>query len=320
MTCHYCKANAKKFGKYGQKRIQRYRCLVCAKTFSDEQEKPLDDMRTSTEKFLKIMALLTEGVGINAAARLTGVHKETVLRALELAGARCAKLMDERMRGLAIPDLQLDEIWGFVLVKEKHIRPIDDPQLVGDQYCFTAIASQSKLIVSFVVGKRTAETTRRFISDLSARVVSQVQLNTDSFGAYQNAIRASFKGRADHGQMVKVFAKGTSDERRYSPPEVVTAIRTPISGEPVYERISTSYIERSNLSMRTFMRRLTRLCLGYSKKLDNLRYAIALYFAYYNFCWLHSTLKTTPAVAAGLTDHRWTLEELLIGVSRQATI
>ncbi len=316
MTCHYCKANAKKFGKYGLKRVQRYRCLTCAKTFSDEQEKPLDDMRTSPETFLKIMALLTEGVGINAASRLTGTHKETVLRALELAGQRCAKLMDERMRGLSIPDIQMDEIWGFVLVKEKHIRPIDDPNRVGDQYTFCAIDSATKLIVSFKVGKRTAETTRAFISDLSARVVSQVQLNTDSFGAYQNAIRSSFKGRADHGQMVKVYAKGTSDERRYSPPEVVTAIRTPISGDPAYWSISTSYIERSNLSMRTFMRRLTRLCLGYSKKLENLRYAIALYFSFYNFCRVHSTLKTTPAVAAGLTDHVWSLEELLIGSAR----
>lgn len=317
MTCHFCKSNAKRFGKYGRKRVQRYRCLECGKTFSDEQEKPLDDMRTSTHTFLKIMALLTEGVGVNACARLCGVHKETVLRALELAGQRCQRLLDERMRELSIPDLQLDEIWGFVLLKEKHIRPFDNPSVVGDQYTFVAIDSKTKLVVSFKVGKRTAETTRAFISDLSARVVSEVQLNTDSFGAYQNAIRHSFGERADHGQMVKVFAKGTSDERRYSPPEVVTAIRTPISGEPVYERISTSYIERSNLSMRTFLRRLTRLCLGFSKKLENMRYAIALYFAYYDFCWVHSTLKTTPAVAAGLTDHRWTLEELLLGSSRQ---
>jgi len=152
---------------------------------------------------------------------------------------------------------------------------------------------------------------RSVTADLAERLESRPQISTDSFGAYQNAIRNAFNGNVDHGQIVKVFEHGTSDERRYSPPEVAAAVRTPITGNPIDEKICTSHVERSNLSMRTFMRRMTRLCLGFSKKLENLRYAVALYFAWYNFVRVHSSLKRTPAMAAGLSDHPWSILDLL---------
>lgn len=309
MTCHYCQETAKKFGKYGPKKIQRYRCMECGKTFSDEQDKPLDEMRIELNKAIQVINLLVEGVGINAAARLSGIDKKTVLKILVFAGARCEVLMDTKMRNLSIPEIQCDEIWTFVKCKEKHMRVTDNPVLVGDQYTFVAIDPATKMVVAFSVGKRTAPATQHFIADLSERIHPNVQINTDAWGAYQGAIRHSFGGEADHGQIVKVY-KGTQTGR-YSPPECIGAIRTAISGTPNIWKIGTSHIERSNLSMRTFMRRLTRLCLGFSKKLENLRYAVALYFAWYNFCRIHSSLRVTPAMAAGIANEIWSLERLI---------
>jgi transposase-like protein/IS1 family transposase len=313
VTCHYCQASAKKFGKFGPKKIQRYRCLQCGKTFSAEQEKPLDDMRVDLDKAVQVINLLVEGVGINAAARIAGVNKRTVLSLLELAGERCSKLMDTRMRNLHIEEIQADEIWGFVQKKAKALRPTDDKALVGDQYTYVALDPNTKLVVTFLVGRRDAPNTVDFMRDLSERVVSDVQISTDSFGAYRAAIRRAFGPQVDYGQQVKVYDR--KSDGRNSPPEVVAVLRTPISGTPIESKISTCLVERGNLNMRTFMRRLTRLCLGFSKKLENLKHAVALYFAWSNFCRIHSTIKTSPAVAAGLTDHVWTLEELLRGAA-----
>jgi transposase-like protein/IS1 family transposase len=311
MTCHYCKATAKKFGKYGAKKIQRYRCLECGKTFSEDQEKPLEDMRIDLDKALQVINLLVEGVGINAASRLADIDKKTVLKILALAGERCAAIMDTKLRNLPLVDIQCDEIWGFVEKKERHVRPTDNALIVGDQFTFVAIDRDTKLVISYAVGKRTAPMTRLFMDDLAERLTERPQISTDSFGAYRHAIRKSFNHEVDHGQIVKVYAKGTSEERRYSPPEVTAAIKTAITGEPRKENICTSHVERSNLTMRTFMRRLTRLCLGFSKKLENLKYAVALYFAWYNFCRVHSSLKETPAMAAGISNHVWNLGELI---------
>jgi IS1 family transposase len=290
-------------------KVQRYRCKQCSRTF--HQDGPLDEMRTDLSKAVQVVNLLCEGVGINACARIARVNKRTVLRLLFVAGQRCAKLMDTRMRNLSIEDIQADEIWTFVEKKDKHLRPTDNPLLVGDQYTYVAVDPKTKLVITFHVGKRNVSSTVDFMMDLAERLTSDVQLSTDTFGAYRGAVRKAFGPEIDYAQIAKIFAKGTSDERRYSPPEVVQVIRTPISGTPIESKICTSHVERGNLNMRTFLRRMTRLCLGFSKKLENLKYAVALYFAWSNFVRIHATTKTTPAVAAGLTDHVWTLEELL---------
>lgn len=310
MTCHFCKANVKKFGKFGPKKIQRYRCLECGKTFSDEQDRPLDDMRITVEQATQVVSLLVEGVGINAAARLTGLNKRTVLSILALAGERCAKVMDEKMRDLSVSDVQCDEIWTFVGKKQNHLGPKDDADRLGDFYTFAAIDRTSKLIISSLVGKRNVTCTFDFISDLANRITGDVQLSTDSFGAYRGAIRRAFGPEINYGQIYKIYAR--KSDGRYSPPACIGAVRTAISGAPIESKICTSHIERSNLSMRTFMRRLTRLCLGFSKKLENLKAAVALYFAWYNFGRVHGSLRVTPAMEAGVTDHIWTVSELLM--------
>jgi transposase-like protein/IS1 family transposase len=257
MTCHFCSANAKKFGTYGPKKIQRYRCQHCGKTFTTEEK--LGEMYTSVEEATRVINLLVEGVGINAASRLSGFNKETILKILVKAGENAAKIMDSRLRQLPIPEIQCDEIWGFVRKKERHVKPTDNAALCGDFYTFVAFDRQTKLVISFSVGKRTAPTTQHFMIDVADRISGRPQVSTDSFGAYKHAVRRAFDGDVDHGQIVKVFAKGTSEERRYSPPEVIGTIRTPMTGQPAMDRICTSHVERSNLNMRTFMRRLTRL-------------------------------------------------------------
>lgn len=309
MTCCYCKAHAKKAGKFGPNKTQRYRCLHCKKSFSDNG--PLDDMRIPFEKAVQIINLLVESTGINAAARIAGVNKRTVLSVLELAGERCEKLMDEKLRNLPLVDIQCDEIYTFVQKKEKRVRANENPLIVGEQYTFVAIDRYSKLVITHLVGKRTAPTTRDFLEDLAGRLTDRPQVSTDAFGAYRLAVRKAFNGDVDHGQIVKIYEKGAHGTHRESPPAVEKTIRTAITGEPRKDEICTSHIERCNLTMRTFMRRLTRLCLGFSKKLENLKYAVALYFAWYNFVRVHGSLKTTPAMAAGITNKTWTLAELL---------
>jgi transposase-like protein len=307
MTCCYCKANAKKSGKFGPQKTQRYRCLNCGKTFSDSG--PLDDMRIPFEKAIQIVNFLVEGVGINASARLAGVNKRTVLSVLALAGERCEKLMDEKLRGLRIDDVQCDEIWGIVQKKQNHIRPTEDPTQVGDFYTYVAFGRESKLVITSLVGKRNVTSTYAFMRDLSERIEGDVQISTDSFGAYRGAIRIAFGPDVDYGQIVKFYSR--KSDGRYSPPEVTAVLKTAISGTPIESKICTSHVERNNLNMRTFMRRLTRLCLGFSKKVENLKYAVSLFFAFYNFCRVHGTLKTTPAVAAGVESKVWTIADLL---------
>jgi len=317
MTCHFCQATARRAGTYGKNRIQRYRCLTCGRTWSDKPESHLDEMRVDFAKAVHVINLLVEGVGIRAAARIAGINKRTVLRLLVLIGERCEKLMDSRMRNLALADIQCDEIWGFVGKKQRHLKATDNADLLGDTYTFVAIDRHTKLVITYLVGKRNAPSTQHFMADLADRLVVRPQVSTDSFGAYQFATRRAFNGDVDHGVIQKIYAGNLEGgSGRYSPPACIGAVRKTITGQPIEEHICTSHVERSNLNMRTFMRRLTRLCLGFSKKIENLRYAVALYFAWSNFVRVHATINTTPAVASGITDHVWTLEELLIASTR----
>jgi IS1 family transposase/transposase-like protein len=313
MTCTKCQhSTVKKFGRYGRQRVQRYRCTSCSTTFSDPKPvSSLGTMRISEEKAIRAIQCLIEGCSIRSTERMTGLHRDTIMQLLILAGERCAKLMDERMRGLKCNFVQCDEIWTFVGKKQRHCRN-DSPEF-GDAWVFVAIDAETKLVPSYTIGKRTAAYTAQFIDDLSQRLSKRVQLTTDGFRFYINAVDAAFGADVDFATLTKLYGDyGQHDAAgKYSPAPIIEVISKVRQGNPDAEHISTSYVERQNLTMRMSIRRMTRLTNAFSKKLDNLKAAIALHFAFYNFARIHKTLRCTPAMEAGLTDHVWTVAELL---------
>lgn len=266
------------------------------------------------EKKRAIIHLLVEGNSIRSIERLTSVHRDTIMRLLVKVGTQCRTLLDDRMRRLKLTHLQCDEIWTFVLCKQGNI-PAGipyDPR-VGDQYLYIAFDEKTKLIPTFTLGKRTAESTNAFMFDLSERIVTEhPQISTDGFNAYPAAINAAFGNEANYGQIIKDFAEPIQPGR-YGPPIMVASERRQILGldDLPLQSICTSHVERNNLNIRTFMKRFTRLSLGFSKKLENLAAAVALHVAYHNLCRVHRTLRVTPAMAAAVTDHVWELDELL---------
>jgi IS1 family transposase len=270
-------------------------------------------MRVSEDVALRAIQCLIEGCSIRSTERMTGLHRDTIMQLLILAGERCSKLMDERMRGLKCNYIQCDEIWTFCFKKQRRVRK-DDPADFGDQWVFVAIDAETKLIPSFAIGKRSAATTRDFVDDLAQRIDNRVQITTDGFRFYVNAIERSFGADVDFAQLVKLYGDyGQHDSAtKYSPSPILEVISKVKQGNPDEDHISTSYVERQNLTMRMQMRRFTRLTNAFSKKLDNLKFAVALHFAFYNFCRVHKTLRVTPAMEAGITDHVWTVQELLI--------
>ena len=310
MTCHYCRTTCKRFGKH-RNGLQRYRCNQCARTFTEEHERPLDEMRLPLDRAEAILQLLLEGMSIRSVERVTGVHRDTILRLLVLAGERCERLMEAKIRGLEVRDVEVDEIWGFVGKKEGHKAEEDGAEL-GDAYCFVGMERSTKLVLAFHLGKRTVKSTDDFIGKLAyATSDSRYQLTSDGFRPYVNSVKMILRGRVDFAQLVKVYGSPREGEQRYSPAEVVDAVPYEIMGRPVRNRICTSHIERQNLSIRMGMRRMTRLTNAFSKKWSNLEFAYNLWFAYYNFCRVHKTLHVTPAMESGLTDHIWSLERLL---------
>jgi IS1 family transposase len=269
---------------------------------------------TPMEKQIQIINALVEGNSVRATARMVGVEHKTVLRTLLRAGEACARLLDERIRRVPARFVEVDEIWTFVFKKEQRMEDDDDPAECGDQYVFVGIEADSKLVISHCIGKRDARTAITLIDDLRNRVTSRVQLTTDGFRAYLVAVEAVFGADVDYAQLVKVYgsARGEGEGPAwYGPAEVIETTPTVITGQPQLARISTSYVERQNLTMRMMMRRFTRLTNAFSKKLENLRAQVALHFAHYNFVRIHQTLRCTPAMEAGITDHVWSLPELL---------
>ena len=310
MTCHYCRTTCKRFGKH-RNGLQRYRCNQCAKTFIEEHERPLDEMRLPLDKAVSILKLLLEGMSVRSVERVTGVHRDTILRLLVLAGERCDALMLSKVKNLSVKDVEVDEIWGFVGKKEAH-KSEDDGAELGDAYCFVGMERSTKLVLAYHLGKRTAKFTDAFIGKLAyATSKNRYQLTSDGFAPYVNSVKMLLRGRVDFAQLVKVYGASREGEQRYSPAEVVDAVPCEIMGRPVRDRICTSHIERQNLSIRMGMRRMTRLTNAFSKKWENLQAAYSLWFAYYNFCRRHQTLRVTPAMESGLTDHIWNLQELL---------
>jgi IS1 family transposase len=266
------------------------------------------------EKKLAVLSALVEGNSIRSTERMTGVHRDTIMRLLVEVGERCQTILNERMRDFHSRLIQADEIWTYCRCKQQRLadEEQDNPEL-GDQYVFVALDAESKLIPLFVVGKRDTTTAHRFIDGLRQRLNGngRVQLTTDGFRAYLTAVEEFFGNDVDYAQLVKVYGSEPAGDGRYAPPKVTEVVSTPITGNPDPRHISTSYVERQNLTIRMMCRRFTRLTNAFSKKLANLKAALALHFAYYNFCRIHATLRITPAMAAGVTDRVWDLEELV---------
>ena len=315
MTCHNCRIECKKSGKRPDG-LQRYRCSQCGKTFSDHKQfgvfghKQVDD-----EKGLLALKLLVEGNSIRTAERITGLHRDTIMRLLVIAGERCEALLATKVRNVPVADVQCDEIWGFCF-KKRGSRRGDEERFayIGDAWTFVAIERHTKLVLAFELGKRTVSSATRFMGKLAAATDpnQRFQLTTDGLKAYNYAVGMTLDERVDYAQLVKIYKLDVpEDQRRYSPPRLAEAVPTPVYGDPDEQRICTSHVERQNLTMRMCIRRLTRLTNGFSKKWENLKAALALHFAYYNFCKVHGTIKATPAMAAGLTDRTWTIREVI---------
>jgi hypothetical protein len=272
------------------------------------------------DKRRAVLHLLVEGNSIRSTERLTGVHRDTVMKLLVTAGDHAGEFLNGRMRGLKLRHIQVDEIWTFVDTKQAHIRPEragDDT--IGDQYVFVAIDENTKLMPTFLIGKRTAPNAERFMLDLSERIAAprpgqpriRMQLPSDGFAAFPGAVDLAFANTVDYGVIIKSFAENAEQPGRYGPPEVTGTERRVMVGEFDPYKICTSHVERQNLTMRTFLRRFTRLSLGFSKKLENLIAAVRLHMAHYNLCRRHGTLRVTPAMAANVTDELWSLDRLI---------
>ena len=267
--------------------------------------------KLASDKQIQVVGALVEGSSIRSTERMTGVHRDTITRLMVQVGLGCSALMNRRMRGLRCQHLQLDEIWAYVGKKQRQIRESDDQSRVGDFWTFVALDPDTKLVPSFRVGKRDASNTRAFVQDLAARVRGRVQISADQMPAYVEAIRMEFGNDADFAQIVKSYEAEAIGPGRYSPPRVVQVSSRRIFGNPDPTRVSTSHVERQNLTMRMQMRRFTRLTNGFSKKPENLWAAVALHFAWYNFVRVHRSLRVTPAMAAGVTGRVWELGELV---------
>ena len=317
MTCEACNVACQRFGKH-RNGLCRFRCPVCRKTYTETHERTLGTMYTSAEKATLALQLLLEGNSIRSTERITNLDRNTIMRLLVKAGDRCQSLMDDRMRNLHMRHLQVDEIWTYVQKKARHVRKTDSPE-VGDQWVFVAIDAETKLIPAFHIGKRHREDTRIFLWDLYGRIEGRTQITTDGLNHYTIGIPDTFGADVDFAQLVKLFGDfGQGPDARYSPPRITEVISKVRSGNPDPDHISTSFVERQNLTMRMAIRRFTRLTNAFSKKLLNLKAAVALHFAYYNFCRVHSSLRVTPAMEAGLSDHVWTIAELLYAQTNRA--
>lgn len=271
--------------------------------------------RLTTQDRARILSVLAEGAGVNAACRITGASKNTVLKLIADVGRACALYQDQRFRNLKSVRIQCDEIWSFVGAKAKNVTE-DHPEGYGDCYTYTAIDPDTKLMPCWLVGVRSAECTKDFMIDLASRLANRVQLSTDGFTSYPDAVDAAFGANVDHGVLQKTLKNegGNQKEakRRYSTSEIIKTTKIVSCGAPALEHISTSHVERANLSMRMGMRRFTRLTNAFSKKLENHMHAVSFYFMVYNFVKVHASVRCSPAMSAGVTDMLWTMEDIVL--------
>lgn len=278
--------------------------------------------RLPDHKRSQIIRLLCEGNSIRATARISECAINTVVKLLLEVGPACSSYQDDRLRNLKSLVVQVDEIWSFVGCKDKRATPEKKADGQGDAWTWTALDADSKLMITWHVGLRSEGDCRDFIDDLADRLSNRIQLSSDGYGAYQNAVRIAFGPNVDYGQIVKVYGNDPDDQKRYSPAVCTSCKISAITGDPIPSLISTSYVERQNLNIRMGCRRFTRLTNAFSKKLENHIAAFSLYAMFYNYCRPHQTLtkesgksgqriSTTPAMAAGLTDHAWTVDEMI---------
>jgi transposase-like protein/IS1 family transposase len=310
MTCETCRVKCQRFGKH-RNGLRRFRCPQCKKTYTEAHKPLLEGTCVPQDRILLALRLLIEGNSIRSTERITNLDRNTIMKMLTLAGEKCEKVMGRLIVNVPVKDVQCDEIWSFIQKKERQCGPDDDPSF-GDAYCFVAIERHSKLVLNCALGKRDQKTTDVFIEGLRHATASQnFQITTDGFKPYKTAIDNTLADRVDFAQLIKVYRASTEGEGRYSPAEVVSMEVVPVVGTPDPKRICTSHIERQNLTIRMQIRRFTRLTNGFSKKFENHWAALALWFAFYNFCRIHSSIRVTPAMEAGITDHVWELAELL---------
>ena len=313
MNCICCNGIAKRRGFYRNKNfnVQRFECLKCGTSFSEKQ--PLDNLRVDFKQACTVLNMLAEGIGIRAVSRLTGLHQQTVLNVLARAGSKAGRFLDATIRNVQPESVQADELFCFVGCKER-VNVTHDP-FRGDQYLFLAMDSKSKLVISHVIGKRSNANTEALLADLKQRVTGRMQLTTDGFEPYRIGVPRAIGKDVDYAAMVKVYESrkdAESNHRRYSPSRC-TGVRIHVRrGNPNPDLISTSYMERTNLTIRLFNRRFTRLTLGYSKKFEYLIHSINLMLFHYNFIWKHSAHGQTPAQAIGLATKQWNFEDLLL--------
>ena len=269
--------------------------------------------KLSTEKRCAVVSALVEGCSTRSTVRMTGVAKNTVTKLLVDLGQVCSDFQDQTLRNLHCKRLQLDEIWSFCYAKEKNVPEEKRGEFgYGDVWTWTALDADTKLVPSWLIGSRDAGCAASFVNDLASRLATRVQLTTDGHRAYLDAVDGAFGGQIDYAMLVKLYGSDPEGEKRYSPAKCIGCDRRVVSGNPERQHISTSYVERQNVTMRMKMRRFTRLTNAFSKKVENHAHAVALHFMHYNFARIHQTLRSTPAMKAGVTDHLWSIEEIVL--------
>lgn len=265
--------------------------------------------RLDRQKRAQVLHLICEGTSLRAASRLADISFNTVLKLFADAGRACADYQDRVLRDLPCKRLQLDEIWSFVYAKQKNV-PEEKIGAAGDVWTWVALDADTKLVPSWRIGDRSLHTARDFVDDLAGRLTHRAQITTDGHRPYLEAIEGAFGAAVDYAMLVKVYGADPAGDKRYSPPECIGAVKTRIEGNPDPNHVSTSFVERQNLTMRMSIRRFTRLTNAFSKKLENHSLSVALHYMNYNFCRIHKTLRITPAMAAGVTDHVWDMNDL----------
>ena len=268
----------------------------------------------SIDKKITVTAALAEGSSIRSIERMTSIHRDTIMRLGVQIGQGCARLLDQKMRNLDCQSIQVDEIWGFVGKKDKAMKETDDPNRLGSVWTFCAIDSDSKIVPSFKVGRRDSQTTNAFIDDLASRLNNRIQLASDGFAPYVDAVEQAWGADVDYGQIVKSYETDEGEytpERKYSPPRFVKVSKYAVAGNPDLLRAHTSHVERLNATSRLHVKRLNRLTLAFSKKVENSEAAVSLHFAAYNFVRRHNTLRMTPAMFAGIERNFWSWGDLV---------
>jgi transposase-like protein/IS1 family transposase len=311
IKCPSCNIDANKFGRHRNK-LQRFRCPECGKTFTEAHAK-IEKMNMTIEDAERVLTLLLEGMSVRSTERITGIHRDTILKLLGKAGERCEKVMGKLIVNVPVKDVQIDEIWGYIKKKEGHKTEAEaNDETIGDAWCFVGIERHSKLVLNFALGRRNKATCDLFIEGLRAATAPQkFQLTSDGLEVYKHSVSDTLADRVSFAQCIKVYKAPTEGEGRYSPSEIASMEVVPVLGNPDPKRICTSHVERQNLTMRMQMRRFTRLTNGFSKKWENLWSMLCLYFAWYNFVRIHRSLRVTPAMEAGIADHAWSVRELL---------